>query len=1035
MGRLKKFCQVLTFTDWQKASVEIYEAKAACHVITSGTNGELFVREISSSPNVEHIYVFCKSKDYHSNWAKNHPKISCVETNIENVLNKIQDNLLEWYKRESSLKLNLPAFAPIFNDSDKSQMNRLHYFLKVIPNFRSRKQAKDDFVALSESIYSDSTNKQEITHFEKDYNGYNKEKILRWYTRDTFLYRVTNNCLRKATSDHIQSCRLLLKDLETAIKEQYQTKSKDFSGLLERGAYLSEEEWSSLKENKGREIEMLGFLSASKLEKVALNFMKKDPNKKAFITIIVPKGLNEEEQGFAEVEDYSLFPLEKEILFNVRSRFTVLETEEKYSPQLPYRHLVLFYGAQRFRKFMTEQNPVKQVTIKDLKSICCCQCNQTSGEVLFMPVVDIQKPTFYCKKCLDSATAAPFLYVPPITKNQATFSIKGFLLTNSNQKGTPFYGYECSKCHLKKQRKYFICTDCDKKWCEDCFENDLNCIQAKHSIILEMTSFSFWCEKMTENELNHLKFENDLVTKNDNEFQQAEMYFESHEYEKAIEYCTLYIQQNKVKGKDSRLATSYNIRGLVYKEKAEYKQALEDTLESLSIRRSLYGEKHPDVATSIHNLGSVYECKGEYRKALEYYLKALDIRKSVSGEKNTETAGCYMNLGQIYVDLEEYKTALKYYFQALEIYKSVHGENHPDVAKLYAHLGNAENRQGNFKNGLEYHFKALDIRKSLYGENHPSVATSYDNMGVIYDNQGEYERALEYASKSLHIRKLVYGENHPDIGVNYNHFANAYADQGNFKKALEYYLKYLEIIKSVYGEIHPYVAIAYNNIGSVYQHQKEYKEALECGLKSLNIKIAVYGENHSDVAIAYNNIGDVYEDQGEHKEALKYYFKALEMTKAIYGEKFHVVAVIYYNIGETYENQKEYEKALEYCLKALDIFKSIHGENHPHVAHCYNKVGSVYSLHGENEKAQECFLKSLEIFKPGGSEENLPIIAASYSGLGSVFESQREYEKAKEYFLQALDIFSSAFGEEHHETKSVSSKIETIMRIIENQRC
>jgi len=77
---------------------------------------------------------------------------------MEKILSQIQKNLSQWYQKMSSFKLNLPAFAPIFNDSDKTQMNHLHHYLKVIPKFKNGSQAKTDFVNLSKQIYSDSKN-------------------------------------------------------------------------------------------------------------------------------------------------------------------------------------------------------------------------------------------------------------------------------------------------------------------------------------------------------------------------------------------------------------------------------------------------------------------------------------------------------------------------------------------------------------------------------------------------------------------------------------------------------------------------------------------------------------------------------------------------------------------------------------------------------------------------------------------------------------------------------------------------------------
>ena len=421
--QLEKFCEVFTFTEWEKAKDHIQSTQAACHLITSGTNGELFVNEISLNQNVTYIYVFCANKDHHSSWTQNNQKISCVETDIEKVLSQIQQNLMEWYKQASSRKLSLPAFAPIFNDSDKSQMNNLHRFLKVIPNFQNRLQAKNDFVNLSKAIYTDPKNTKLMADFEESYNKYDKEQTLRWYTQESFLYKVTNNCLRIATSDSIQYCRLLLQDIQNAIKEQYQTKSKNFNGLLYRGAYLSEEEWSSLKANLNQEIEMHGFLSVSKEKKVALKFMGIDPSQKVFVTIIVPKGQNEEEQGFAEVEEFSRFPKEKEILFNVRSRFTVLETEDEYSQNLPYRHLVLLYGAQGFRRYLADQNPTLGAPIP-IQNVPCYHCKVVPEKMALISLIDPQKQIYFCLKCLDH-NFAPFLCVPPTVKDKSsTVSVK-----------------------------------------------------------------------------------------------------------------------------------------------------------------------------------------------------------------------------------------------------------------------------------------------------------------------------------------------------------------------------------------------------------------------------------------------------------------------------------------------------------------------------------------------------------------------------------------------------------------------------------
>ena len=68
---------------------------------------------------------------------------------------------------------------------------------------------------------------------------------------------------------------------------------------------MPQEEWIKLKDNVGKDIEIHGFLSTSKNKGIALKFMNLDRNKKALIIVIVLPCTNLEEQGFAEIKEFS----------------------------------------------------------------------------------------------------------------------------------------------------------------------------------------------------------------------------------------------------------------------------------------------------------------------------------------------------------------------------------------------------------------------------------------------------------------------------------------------------------------------------------------------------------------------------------------------------------------------------------------------------------------------------------------------------------------------------------------------------------
>src|SRR5207237_1096229 len=137
--------------------------------------------------------------------------------------------------------------------------------------------------------------------------GYNAKEILNWYTKETFLYKVVNNALRIASKESINTSRMIFKHIERAIKDIYMERSKNFSGLLFRGARISQEEWNMLGNNVGKEIEMYGFISTSKNKDIAVQFAKKDFTEKILVTIIVPGTSDKGEQGFAELKDISQY--------------------------------------------------------------------------------------------------------------------------------------------------------------------------------------------------------------------------------------------------------------------------------------------------------------------------------------------------------------------------------------------------------------------------------------------------------------------------------------------------------------------------------------------------------------------------------------------------------------------------------------------------------------------------------------------------------------------------------------------------------
>jgi len=997
------------YKDFDKLWQRIHnDSNIPYHLICSGKDeAEKIVKDLENFQNLLGLYIYNDS--FQMDQISQNDKVE-VQRNLDKLIPRIKEGI----RTRSKLKDTFPAFATNFDDFDKSHLYNVRHYLKGLINFKNRYQAREDFLKLAKKIYQDKN--KDMMKFEHNYHQYQREQILHWYTKDSPIYRLVNNCLRISSPDSILYCRFILKDMENAIKEEYQRKGKDLNGVVYRGAYVSEDEWKKLQNNISQEIEMYGFLSTTVNQRTAINFVRGDLKNKIFITIIVPPLPAEaDEQGFADVSQFSEFKGEKEILFNVRSRFRILTAQVSKidNKGTTCRHLVLLYGAQSLKRFMTKHQPSIKVELTLPAGVECRLCR--SEEKLFG--FNIKGTTeVCCIHCLhkDSIPKNIPLLALDLQKGTLSKTLKAKLLTFNEPINLSYYGYRCHNCHKEAGKmKYYKWISSDGKSFEQCLECfDKNRKIESDILFSEEHPYVLWQEQQTkwEEAESHYQIEDSEFLQN--EFQ-GDVYLETQDFDLCIDYEEQVISKLcRTRGKEREQIQHLNVLITAHEKLGNNQEALEYGKTVLHLCKIIYSEKHQNTATSYSALADLYESLGEHQKALKYHSKALEIRKEVYGEKHPLVSNSYSNIGFVYESLGEYKKALKENMKALELEKTIYGENHPEIASLYGNIASVYANLGQHQQAFSFYEKALDIKRAVFGEKHPDVATSYNNLGGIFLAQENLKQALEYYNKALNLKKSIYQENHLEIAISYNSLGSVYESLGEYKRAKEYYLQALNIVKEISGENSLDTAFTYKNLGSVYEELGKYEEAFEFYKRALDIERIAYGEKHPQIATSYNKFGSVYGNLGEYEKAFEYYQKALDLAKATYGEKHPVIATSYTNIGSVYENLGKKKKALEYYEKALEMRNVNYGENHPITACSYNNLGSVYESLEETQKALEYYNKALNIYK-GAYEEKHPDIAESYRGLAFVYKRLKEYQQALDYHNKSLDISKALYGEKH----------------------
>lgn len=122
-----KVLNVDRFDNYKEANQMILDSKDSTFIVmTSGTDGEKFVKMIHDQPNVLQIIIFCQKTNLHKEWAQDFKKIVSVTNSKE----KAHDELMKISKPE----------ALISNDLNKNKNNEINQ--KVIVNNELLKKKK-----------------------------------------------------------------------------------------------------------------------------------------------------------------------------------------------------------------------------------------------------------------------------------------------------------------------------------------------------------------------------------------------------------------------------------------------------------------------------------------------------------------------------------------------------------------------------------------------------------------------------------------------------------------------------------------------------------------------------------------------------------------------------------------------------------------------------------------------------------------------------------------------------------------------------
>jgi tetratricopeptide (TPR) repeat protein len=589
-------------------------------LIISGSLVEQVMSSIQDLTQLDTVYVFCVNREKHEKWIKIYRKVKGVFTNISSLCEqlKIDTRKSEYNTIGFDVAGKSVGSSPEQNNKQEASFMYAQLFKELL--LETNDNSKGELIDFCREHYSDNPSELEIvSEFERDYQ---QSDVIRWYTRDTFLYKMVNKALR--TQDHwtLYALRLFIRDLHQQLAYlQAKNKPKSDKLVLFRGQCISKSDLETLKSNTGGLLSMNTFLSTSEEKNVALAFVRQSigiPDTELVLFQIDLNPMETSSTPYADIDKFSVYRgIEKEYLFSMGTVFrigsiTKIE-EEIWSVRLTFTK----DNDQQLEKLMSHMRFEIQRHPYSWSKF---------GKLMNEMGLYKEAEQFYK---LGSDEEASW------RNRQYALNELGTIHARSERLDEAL---ECFQEVLKIKSEHY---DLDNPVIADSYNNIGYIYKDKGELDLAFEYYQralkIYLAVPTEHQEDIARSYNNIGTVLDDQGKLDEAL--TH-YERSLGIKLEYLPSTH-----HDIAIAYNNIGYLYEKQGKKEEALNMKEKSLACKLASLPPDHPSIAISHSNIACSLDDLGRHEEALEQALRAVQIFTKVFGAEHEETQN-----NQNYVD-------------------------------------------------------------------------------------------------------------------------------------------------------------------------------------------------------------------------------------------------------------------------------------------------------------------------------------------------------------------------------------------------
>ncbi|CAF3374942.1 unnamed protein product [Rotaria socialis] len=682
-----------------------------------------YLKRMATVRAVRAVFIYSRKESNDRDYRAQHSKVINIFTSKHQLIKSIKMTIRLLEKQTcafSLFKQNQKTAKDLSRESASFIWHQL--LIHVLRQMMDDEHAKIDMLNKCTDYYR--FNKTERKNIERFRLTYCPENAIRWYTEDSFVYKLLNKALRTENIELIYAFRYFIIDLCAELEHRRLKLNENETLLLYRGQQIPNEEFEKLQKNVGKLISPNGFLSTSRDKRISVTYAGKILNQMTAVLFEIEVDSSSQSVICADIENQTVFPQEREVLFSVGSTFKIDSIEFDKDMSLHVMRLKSVDASERVEEYLK----LATDEMKDTSPMLYF------GSLLLHELGQIEHAKKYFKVLLKTLPSDH----PDIA---GLYTGLGHVCMKKGEHQLALEKY--MKAYEIRRDKLSILNP-------RIAASLRNIAHAHRSMGKNDQALEFLREARYINDRNYSNDHLDVAMtledtglnyQDKNDFSTALIWFKD-----ALE--TL---KRVLPSEHPQIAQCLGRIGNLYKCMRQHDYALKYLCQELEMDEFCLPLDHVDVINDLTRIVEIYKLIGAYDQGLQFCQAKLATYTDILGESHPRSVNTLLNIASLHLMNNQLDDALNVCKHTLSIAKNVVPMDTHSAIECLKYMSNIYQIKEDLYQCLDCHQHQLELEKTIYSSKHCNIGWTLMCIGDVYYKLGYYIASLTTLKEAMAI--------------------------------------------------------------------------------------------------------------------------------------------------------------------------------------------------------------------------------------------------------------------------------------------